>query len=239
MTNRSPKTIRCDDDLWEDFEKYAKDAEDGSRGAKPKHLENALREYLDKDRLGRVEDKVDALPDEIAEALSEKLPERERRKSKPESPSSPGTTAGSQTEQRLQTIVNEIPSDTSVSEALLETPIENHAGSSPKTLNKYKRLLTKRGHVFEHPIESDEYVTGERTFVLICENNPKISPDFVDYISGEYEDVLGEDWYLDALPDSIIASDTLKLEQVGGGDDIVEQYRRENGFLDDSGTGFQ
>lgn len=232
MGERRPLNVRVDEEVIQDFREYTQESKGKIRGEMGRLVENALIEYMDNDRSARIEEKVDALPEEIVGALLEELPERERRNTQTTNTT---TNPGSQTEKRLQSIVTELPDNTAVSEAMLETPIENHAGSSPKTLDKYKRLLKKRGHVFEDPTEPDSFVTSRNKFAMMCENSSEVSIDFVDRIIGEYEDILGENWYLDALPDGYIRGNDLKVDSIMD----TETYRRENGLLDGDRVGFQ
>lgn len=230
MSDRSPKTVRCGDNLWNRFEKYAVEKEGKKAGAKPKHLEIALREYMDEGRTARIERRVNALHDRLDEVLSEKSLERERRKSdglsSPVTPTSPGN----KTEERLTQITQDLPEHTVVSEAMIETPIEMYAGSSPKTLEKYKRLLKKRGHILPHPFDTEKYMTSQRQFAVFCEHSEKVTSNVLDQLVGMYEDLFDNDeWYLEALPNDFIEGNELKYDTIADS----SAYRESNDLLDD------
>lgn len=235
MGERRPLNVRVDEDVVDDFREFTEESKGQIRGEMGRLVEKAMIEYMDNDRSARIERKVDELPEKLVDALSEELLERERRKSETESengsPSSPTSPSspGNKTEERLARVVREMPDNTAVSEAMLETPIENHAGSSPKTLDKYKRLLKKRGHILDHPTDPDKFVTSARKFAIICENNERVTPEQLDSLVGHYEELLGEDWYLEALPDDLIRNTTLKYETITD----ISEYREANGLLDD------
>lgn len=227
---------RVDPDVLARFREFVKERKGRIHGELGREVEKAMIEYMDNDRAARVESKLDQieenLPGQVAEAVSQELAEREKRK--PSNNKSNTSAPGSQTTRRLELIANDLPADTSVSEAMLETPIEAHGGSSPKTVAKYKRLLTKRGHIFEHPAEPEQYVTSARSFALICETTDLVKARHLDTIIGEYTDVLGGGWYLDALPNSFIEGDELKYDQIADS----RAYREKHGLFDDE-RGFQ
>jgi len=112
-----------------------------------------------------------------------------------------------ETEDKLQAIVADLPDETTMTEEMAETPIEDHAGGSFKTLKKYKRLLRKRGYVFEHPTKEGTVITGAKTLAIVCEQDHGIRPATVDRIVGEVADRLdNQRWYLEALPDDMVTS---------------------------------
>ena len=161
------------------------------------------------------------------------------------SDNSPGPMqVGSEVEKKLRTVINNLPEETTITESMLEAVIEDHAGTAYKTKRKYKRLLTRRGHVLNHPapaMEDSKFITSPKTFAVICEESDEVTPRRVDYLVGEWEDALGEGWYVDALPEGLVTGNrTLKYEQgIEGGADELEARRRELTAQDGADRTFQ
>lgn len=240
MAERVQVKFRIDRDVAEAWERFVKEKTGQKRGEMSRQAQNALEEFMDHDRYSRIEERLDEVHEAVVKGghphRSEDTLDRERRPSD-ESPTAPSEPSN-RTERRLERVVADLPDDTTVSEAMLETPIEEHAGSSYKTLRKYKRLLRKRGHVIDHPVEPDTYVTGARQFTLICEQHNEISPADIDELYASFEDYLGDGWYLEALPDDMIAHQDLKIERVHP--DYVQEYREAHfDDVDVDGRGFQ
>lgn len=167
-------------------------------------------------KLGRIEERLDSL-----ETL-----ERERHNPTGAEAASVGT----ETEQKLHRMVNNLPEDNSVSESIIEAVIEDEGLSSYKTLKKYKRLMQRRGHIVEHPDEAATFFTSPRAFAIWCENSPDVPPKRVDYLVGQHEETLGEGWYVDAIPSDFRTDkegwlNTKYAQAVAnGGQDLVEAH---------------
>ncbi len=234
MTKRTTFTVKVDEDVANSFREFVQETKGQIRGELGREVENALNEYMDNDRLTRVEGRLDTLPEEIAEAVVRELDEKKKN-----SADSSSTDSGpeSTTMNRLEQIAAELPPNTTVSADMLETPIEKIAGSSADTVRKYKRLLSKHGHVINKPVSGEEeFFTSARTFALWCENNPGVTPQNISDFNDRLADTLGEEWYMDALPDDFVANQPLKAEDVAT--IAVDEYRREHGMTTDE-RGFQ
>jgi len=167
-------------------------------------------------KLGNIEARLDSL-----ETL-----ERER-----QSPTgAEAASVGTETEQKLERMVKNLPDEAQVSETVVEAVIEDEGLSSYKTLKKYKRLMQRRGHVIEHPDESATYFTGARKFAIWAESSPDVTPKRVDYLVGQHEEVLGEGWYAEALPSDFRTDkeawlNTKYAQAVnGGGQELVDLH---------------
>jgi hypothetical protein len=180
MSDRSPHTIRCDDELWAEFEAFVDDAEDKSRGAKPKHLENALRAYLDQDREARIEQKVDEvlghLRDDGAHTHT-KAPDR-----------------ASATVEKARRIAkrcyrnHEVP----MKEADVRRAIEDIAGADDRTIEKYTGLLKERNLLYRHP-NSAVWTDDREQFVSWADAvTVGETPDCLDEYDIEDEEFLDE-----------------------------------------------
>lgn len=137
-------------------------------------------------KLGSIEERLDSL-----ETL-----ERERHNPT----GAEAGTVGTETERKLSRMVNNLPDSSTVSETVIEAVIEDEGLSSYKTLKKYKRLMQNRGEIVEHPDETGKFFTSPRAFAIWCENSPDVSPQRVDYLVGQHEEILGDEWYAEALP---------------------------------------
>lgn len=239
MTDRVQPGGRIDPEIKEEFKQFVEETTGGNRGDYSRLLERALVEYMDNDRGARIESKVDEVLDKLDEVESSPPPsseqslERERQSTTTSNRST--NSFNNQTEQAVQAIAADMPTDTSITESMVETAIEDNAGASYKTIKKYKRLLKKRGHAIPSPItQEDEWYTGLTSLSLTCENNDKITPHDIDVLIGEYEDSLGEKWYLDALPDAVLKNQELKYDRHPDLDS--SEYVRNHGLEADTKT---
>lgn len=170
--------------------------------------ENALREWTDKDRAARIEDKLD----EVLTHLDEKPDERERN---PEVSSE----MGPRIQDRYDSIVHDLPEKTWIGDDVVERCIAKHAGDTDDTFRRYKRNLKQHGELIELPEgvdgpDGERYATHPRTWALRAENDDRIKPAHIDAVVGELEPALGEDWYLDALPDDYIKHNQLCYDEI-------------------------
>jgi hypothetical protein len=67
MTDRQPRTVRVDPDVWDEFTAWVEQCEGRTWGEIGRHLEIAMREHMDADRAARMEEKLD----EVLAAVSE------------------------------------------------------------------------------------------------------------------------------------------------------------------------
>lgn len=235
MGERRPLNARVDEEVIDDFREFTEESTGQIRGEMGRLVERALIEYMDNDRAARIERKVDDLHELMEDTLSERDLDRETKSGTSSNAGSEDTSPSASINQRtrdsLNAIVAEIPENTVVSESLLESAIENHAGHSYKTLERYKSLLQNRGHILEHPTEPSEFATSQRTFALICENNDKVTPPQLRDIIADRMELLGEEWYLEALPNELMKNNQqLKVDRVMD----TQPYREDHGLLDDS-----
>lgn len=67
MTDREPRTVRVDPDIWDNFTEFVERCEGRTWGEIGRHLEIAMREHMDADRAARMEEKLD----EVLAAVSD------------------------------------------------------------------------------------------------------------------------------------------------------------------------
>lgn len=163
MTGRSPKTVRVDDDLWDEFESFVAEAESETRGAKPKHLETALREYLNKTRMSKVEERQDRMEDKLDEALTllrdNSTTHTHTTSEKPES---------IQNVEEIASIATANADDEVFRDPVVERAIQEVAGADDRTIAKYKGLLKERDLLYDHPSDSAVWTTSQETWINWC-----------------------------------------------------------------------
>lgn len=172
--------------------------------------ENALREWTDKDRAARIEDKLD----EVLTHLDEKPDERERNRAV-------SSGDGKRVRNRQNSIADDLPEKQWVGEDVVDRLIAKHAGDSADTLRKYKKRLKQEGDLIELPEgvgdpDGERYATHAMTWALRAENDDRIRPAHIDVMVGELEPALGEGWYLEALPNDYIKHNQLCYDEITG-----------------------
>jgi hypothetical protein len=177
---------KVDAKLWQRFRDHVETTRGGVRGHLRSELETALREYMAAyeggdtvDRLRRIEDRLDEVADAVAESDSDG-----------------GTDSVSKTtENRIADIMADVQRradelDTNrVRESDVEASIERNAGTSYKTIQRYKRLLQNQRELFPDPLSDDVFYVNEVAFVLRVEN--AVPNDEADEIRKTY----GREWY--------------------------------------------
>lgn len=121
----------------------------------------AILEYVDHDRLDRVESQLQELSEHV-ERLADTLGEQDAHTHKSDTPMSDGPESletAREIVRRLQE--NHDNPDGVVKNADVERAIEDHAGIDDRTIRKYKRLFRKRGLLLEHPGEPELWTTED------------------------------------------------------------------------------
>ena len=192
MTGRSPRTVRVDDALWDEFESFVDEAENESRGAKPKHLEIALQEYLNKTRLSAVEERQDRMENKLDEALTllreNSTTHTHTVSEKPES---------MQNVEEIASIATANADGEVFRDPVVVRAIQEVAGADDRTIAKYKGLLKERDLLYDHPSDSAVWTTSQETWIGWCNGYIDGVPDAT--ISEVIEDYgISHDEYIDA-----------------------------------------
>lgn len=184
-----------DADLKEQFVNDVEDRRGSAYGHLKEQTEKALREYMHAsqggdthDRLTRIENKLDSLEGVLEES------------------DSGGRTdsVSKTTERRIREIMEDIQQraedlDTSrVRENDLEAAIERNAGTSYKTVKRYKDLLTNQRELFPHPSNDGVYFIKPSSFIAYVEQNEPT--DVADRVLEGY----GADWWQENAPDGLL-----------------------------------
>jgi len=168
--NLTQPGTQVDESLWQQFRRDVADRRGGVRGHLRHELENAIREYIEaskggdiNDRLRRIENNVEQLNDVVGDAV-----ESSERKKKKDS-------GVSQTvENRLQAIEEQIQREIGDADkahvSIVNKAIEDNAGGSRPTLDRYKEMLEQRHIAHEWPSEdSSTWWFNSNKFVQVVE----------------------------------------------------------------------
>lgn len=172
MSNREPWTMRIDSDVKVEFKEQVDEWDGENTGHYGYHVEQALKEYMDKDRYARVEDKLDRVLAHVSDGGGSHTHK---------------TSSGSGTVERAREIYKRVANNHGlvVKDDDLVRAVEDIAGADDRTVNKYKGILKRRGLIFEHPADSPVWTTDREKWVSWVENHvdndPTLSiPDVIE-----------------------------------------------------------
>lgn len=114
-------------------------------------LREAIHEYVDRDRVARIEDQLDR----IEEKLDTPTPQADTDTTHTHKAGS-GMKQGSRATEKAREIIRRLQHEADNEDAVIQTDdvdraIEDIAGADPRTLQKYKRIFRKRGLLYSHP----------------------------------------------------------------------------------------
>jgi hypothetical protein len=207
VQNETQIGAKIDKQLWQQFRDNVKQRRGRVRGHLSHELENALREYLNAsqggdthDRLRRIENQLDSLAEQVDGEESESDSDGER------------DSVSNRTEQRIADIMSDIQDKSDkygskrLPESEIEAAIERNAGTSYKTIKRYKRLLQNQREIFAHPNESDVFFVKPTSFIAFVEQNDNIPEGMRDDIA----DGLGWEWWEENAPAGMIDDESGK-----------------------------
>lgn len=191
--------VRIDRETWDSFRAYVAETYGVVRGNLKTELEAALDDRMDASYGGDIYDRLDRI-----EAAIEDLPG-----------ASSGGDGGSErgsisktTEDRISDIMEDIRDRADdldsprVREEDVEAAIERNAGTSYKTLQRYKKLLQNQRELFAHPSIEDVYFVRSAPFIACVEQggDGKLRPTEAAEIRGAY----GEAWWVENAPTGML-----------------------------------
>lgn len=180
--------VRVDKSVWQEFRDDVAERRGGVRGHLKTEVENALRSYVEAskggditDRLRRIENQLDDIEEGVG-GLSE---ESERKKNK-------DSGFSSTVENRLEKIEAKITREAGdahrVHESIVNKAIEDVAGSSRPTLDRYREMLEQRHIAHEWPVgESRTWWLENEKFVNVLSSN--FNKDL------EFSEKYGKEWW--------------------------------------------
>lgn len=154
MGERTTVCVKMNEDVWEQFQKYVVEVHGQKYGNMGREAENALSEYMDRDRTARVEDKVDrvlARLDDLDDTHTHKA---------------------SETTTKVNDIVERVAAEdrTVIPDDMVRRAIEQRAGADDRTIRKYREQLKRRGEAYQHPADSPVWTLDARQFALWVKN---------------------------------------------------------------------
>jgi hypothetical protein len=197
---------RIDRRVWEQFKQFVEDKHGKTSGVTADEVETALRRHMQDDplqdidaRLRRVEDALDVDRPTGADGPSG---ERDTVSKADRDPTQDDLTP--RTQNRVDSILGNLPGR--FTEDQLEAAIENVAGSSYKTLQRYKEILTNRHMVVQAPWvddrdDGDSFYQDKSMFAIAATQN--MQPQEVYQLEDKLAVHWGEDWVSRELPDDM------------------------------------
>lgn len=198
--NQTQPGVRVNEQLWKEFRQDVRDRHGRVKGHVGTELERAIREYINAskggdthDRLRRIEQRLDELAENQASGSEQ---------------SSDGRTdsVSKTTENRISEIMDDIRDradelDTKrVRESDVEAAIERNAGTSYKTIQRYKSLLQNQKEMFPHPMNEGVYFVNPQSFIAFVEQNDQIGEATRNRLADEYS----WSWWEDNAPSGLI-----------------------------------
>ena len=180
-----------DAELKERFKKDVIDRKGTPHGHLKTETERAIREYLNASQGGDTHDRLERIEKAVAE-MQDTLANLD----------SDGRTdsVSKRTENRISEIMADIQAEAErldskrVSERIVESAIENNAGTSYKTLQRYKDLLQNQRELFPAPTEDGVYYVDRTAFTVYVENTVESRR------ANEIAETYGWDWWEESLP---------------------------------------
>jgi hypothetical protein len=188
--------VRVSESLWNEFRQDVADRRGGTRGHMRTELENAIASYIEASKGGDVTDRLRRIEnqlEDIDEGMGDLLDGEGRKKNKDSAVSS---TVQNRLEKIREQIKRESGDAEKVHESVVNKAIEDNAGSSRPTLERYREMLQQRHIVHEWPTETSKtwWLDTEKFATVLQSNLPNVAYDFKQ----EY----GEEWFEKQLENS-------------------------------------
>lgn len=188
--------------LWERFREDVERRRGTVHGNLSHELENAIESYLDASKGGDVTDELRRIR-ELIEDLEPVASDGES--------GSGGDSISKTTEDRIADIMADIRDRADqldsprVREDDVEAAIERNAGTSYKTLQRYKQLLQNQRELFAHPSIEDVYFVRPGSFIACVEQggDGKLRADE----AAEIRDAYGDEWWVENAPAGMLDED--------------------------------
>jgi hypothetical protein len=164
MPDRESRSVRVDPDVWTAFREQIDEWDGENPGHVGYHVEEALKEYIDRDRYARIEDKLDSVLGHVSDGGGTHT-------------HTPTATA-SDTVERAGDIHRRVVDNhgTVIRDDDLVRAVEDIAGADDRTVRKYKGILKRRSLLFEHPANSPVWTADRQQWVSWVENHVDNDP---------------------------------------------------------------
>jgi predicted transcriptional regulator len=163
MSDREARTVRVDPDVWATFIDQIDEWDGENPGHVGYHVEQALSEYVDRDRYARVEDKLDRVLAHVSDGGGTHTHT---------------STGASETVERAREIYQRVADNHGLvlRDDDLVRAIEDIAGADDRTVAKYQEILKRRSLIFEHPADSPVWTTDREKWVRWVVNHVDNDP---------------------------------------------------------------
>jgi len=180
--------VRVSESLWNEFREDIRDRRGGVRGHMRTELENALRSYLEASRGGDVTDRLRRIENKLDELEGEGGTPSGDGTSKTKKDSSVSSTVANRVEAIEEQIEREAAGAKKVHESVINAAIEDNAGSSRPTLDRYKEMLEQRHIAHEWPAGGSRtwWLDSELFVNVLDQNFPKQNNDFAEKYGREW-----------------------------------------------------
>jgi len=202
VPERQPVSVSVDPEVWTAFKQFVVDRHGKKRGELGREVENALNEYIERDRLARIEERLESIEQQQSEVLG-RLPERTEHTHT--NRFADFEDLPPQTRKGVKGLLTNLPEGevgpSDVKQAAMSEPASR---GDDRTIKKYREILESRGILLPHPVEAGEmWVHGERRFALMCESREEVTPGQLDSLLGrlEAQGRFSAKAYRDALPE--------------------------------------
>jgi len=193
--NQTQPGVRIDASVWEEFRQDVIERRGTARGHLSTELENAIRSYVDASKGGDVNDRLRRIENQLETLVSEGGTDSDGEGRKKNKDSGFSSTVKNRLEAIEEQIEREAADADKVHESVIHNAIEDNAGSSRPTLERYKEMLEQRHIAHEWPKgESKTWWLDNEKFVTV------LSTNFPNERL-EYEKEYGEGWFNSFLGD--------------------------------------
>jgi len=193
--NQTQPGVRIDSSVWEEFRQDVIERRGTARGHLSTELENAIRSYVDASKGGDVNDRLRRIENQLDTLVSEGGTDSDGEERKKNKDSGFSSTVKNRLDAIEEQIEREAADADKVHESVINNAIEDIAGSSRPTLERYKEMLEQRHIAHEWPKEeSKTWWLDNEKFVTV------LSTNFPNQIL-EYENEYGKEWFNSLLED--------------------------------------
>jgi len=230
VVKRTPFGVRIDDDLQHRIRAHADEIDEKLH----REVENALEEYLDRDRYARIEDELRELRELIKDGSTSRVGDGSYTHTNEIEQDWPNGI-----DQDLEANwINNLQSDLRdrlkstwsnlieigeksgeggiINESDFERAVHQSGSVDDRTVQKYKKHFKLNGWLLPDPRDpqSSEYIYNRKKFVVICETHHALNPERVKKLVDQLEikGRFSESEYRELIPDEDTDRDNLRID---------------------------
>lgn len=186
---------RIDKQLWTEFKEFVEEKHGKTSGVTAVEVEKALRRHVGEDPLQQVDERLRTLESKVGADSSDSVGTRETVSNDPANGQ-----LNARTQNRVDAILDQLPARFDSDQ--LDAAIENVAGSSYKTINRYREILTKRNKVVQAPWnDAETFYQDRRMFSIAAVEN--LDQGDLYNLQDRLAVHWGDNWLTTSLPDDM------------------------------------